>query len=39
MKIQSLKSKINNLNQKSNIDKNIILKFYIFERFIERLSK
>jgi len=38
MNAQSLKSKINNLGSSSNIDKNILLKFYIFERFVERLS-
>lgn len=31
-------NKINKLYQKTNIDKNIILKFYIYERFLERLS-
>ncbi|MDH6603834.1 putative nucleotidyltransferase component of viral defense system [Bacilli bacterium PM5-9] len=39
MKAQSLKSNINNLHKEIRVEKNIILKFYIFERFIERLSK
>ena len=38
MKSQSLKSNINNLHNKTGVDKNTILKFYVFERFIERLS-
>jgi len=36
---QSLKDRLNKLCNDLKIDKNIILKFYIFERFIERLSK
>ncbi|WP_423364301.1 nucleotidyl transferase AbiEii/AbiGii toxin family protein [Mycoplasma sp. P36-A1] len=38
MKAQSLKSNIDNLHKEIKVEKNIILKFYVFERFIERLS-
>jgi len=38
LKAQSLKARIDNLSKEKNINKNTLIRFYMFERFIERLS-
>lgn len=34
-----VKDKLRNINKEMNIDFNILLRLYMYERFIERLSK
>lgn len=36
---QAVKDKLRNISNEKNINFNAVLKFYMYDRFIERLSK
>ena len=36
---QAIKSKLRNISKEKNVDFNSIMRFYMYDRFIERLSK
>ncbi len=36
---QSVKDKLRNISKEKNIDFNVVMRFYMYDRFIERLSK
>ena len=37
--VQKLKDKLKNISREKNVDFNSIMRLYMYERFIERLSK
>ena len=36
---QSIKDKLKNISKEKNIDFNLVMRFYMYDRFVERLSK
>ena len=39
MNSRSLKDKLKNISKEKNVDFNILLRLYMYDRFLERLSK
>lgn len=37
--VQKLKDKLKNISREKNVDFNSVMRLYMYERFIERLSK